>query len=328
MKDIFETIKSIPGPLGQYQGNADGYFMFPKLEGEIGPEMVFNGKKVLNWSLNNYLGLANHPEVRKADAEGAAKFGLAAPMGARMMSGDTVYHKKLEQDLADFVGKPAAYLMNFGYQGMVSIIDVMCSRFDVIVYDSEAHACIMDGIFLHKAKGGKSFVYPHNDIDRCEKMLKMAENYIDKEGGPFMIKIHNPIPIDKIGDPYVLYWDGMYYMYATSHVQGFYCWTSRDLATIRTSFSAGETLAFACQSNSTVQSSDDTVTALLVVRDSDGNVVDYYSGQETWSNMWSNKLYVGELTRMPETAGDYTLEIYFNGKLVDTGNPITFKVTG
>ena len=183
MKDIFETIKSIPGPLGQYQGNADGYFMFPKLEGEIGPEMVFNGKKVLNWSLNNYLGLANHPEVRKADAEGAAKFGLAAPMGARMMSGDTVYHKKLEQDLADFVGKPAAYLMNFGYQGMVSIIDVMCSRFDVIVYDSEAHACIMDGIFLHKAKGGKSFVYPHNDIDRCEKMLKMAENYIDKEGG-------------------------------------------------------------------------------------------------------------------------------------------------
>lgn len=183
MRDIFETIKSIPGPLGQYQGNADGYFMFPKLEGEINPIMRFNGKDVLVWSLNNYLGLANHPEVRKADAEACAQYGMAYPMGARMMSGDTIHHKKLEQDLADFVDKPAGYLVNFGYQAMVSIIDVMCSRYDVIVYDSEDHACIMDGIFLHKAKGGKSFVYPHNDIEKCEKMIGMAEKYIEKEGG-------------------------------------------------------------------------------------------------------------------------------------------------
>ena len=182
MKDIFEIIKAIPGPLGQYQGNADGYFMFPKLEGEINPIMRFNGKEVLTWSLNNYLGLANHPEVRKADAEAAARFGMAYPMGARMMSGDSIYHKKLEQDLADFVHKPAGYVVNFGYQAMVSIIDVLCSRFDVIVYDSESHACIMDGIFLHKSKGGKSFVYPHNDMERCDKMLTMAENYIERNG--------------------------------------------------------------------------------------------------------------------------------------------------
>lgn len=183
MKDIFETISAMPGPLGQYQGNADGYFMFPKLEGEINPIMTFNGKQVLNWSLNNYLGLANHPEVRKTDAEAAAKWGLAYPMGARMMSGDTALHKQLERELADFEKKEAAYLLNFGYQGMVSIIDVLCNRFDVIVYDSECHACIMDGIFLHKAKGGKSFVFPHNHIDHCDKMLTMAEKYIEREGG-------------------------------------------------------------------------------------------------------------------------------------------------
>ena len=183
MKDIFEKIYNIPGPLGKYRKNADGYFMFPRLEGEIKPVMRFNGKDVLVWSLNNYLGLANDPEVREADAQAAKDWGLAYPMGARMMSGDSVYHIELENRLAEFESKQACYLMNYGYQGMVSIIDVLCSRFDVIVYDSESHACIMDGIFLHKAKGGKSFAFPHNDIERCAKMLRMAESYIEKEGG-------------------------------------------------------------------------------------------------------------------------------------------------
>lgn len=183
MKDLFDRIYDIPGPLGQYRKNADGYFMFPKLEGEIKPTMHFNGKEVLVWSLNNYLGLANDPEVREADAQAAKDWGMAYPMGARMMSGDSVHHIELENQLAAFEKKPAAYLLNYGYQGMVSIIDVLCTRFDVIVYDSESHACIMDGIFLHKAKGGKSFVFPHNDIERCAKMLRMAENHIEKEGG-------------------------------------------------------------------------------------------------------------------------------------------------
>ena len=183
MKDIFERIGDVPGPLGQYRKKADGYFMFPKLEGEIKPQMRFNGKDVLVWSLNNYLGLANDPEVREADAEGAKDWGMAYPMGARMMSGDSVNHIALENELAKFENKQAAYLLNFGYQGMVSIIDVLCTRFDVIVYDSESHACIMDGIFLHKSKGGKSFVFPHNDVERCAKMLRMAESYIEKEGG-------------------------------------------------------------------------------------------------------------------------------------------------
>ena len=183
MKDIFEKIYNIPGPLGQYRRNADGYFMFPKLEGEIKPTMRFNGKDVLVWSLNNYLGLANDPEVRETDAQAAKDWGLAYPMGARMMSGDSSYHIELENRLAAFESKSACYLLNYGYQGMVSIIDVLCTRFDVIVYDSESHACIMDGVFLHKAKGGKSFVFPHNDIERCAKMLRMAESYIEKEGG-------------------------------------------------------------------------------------------------------------------------------------------------
>ena len=183
MKDIFERVSDVPGPLGQYRKKADGYFMFPKLEGEIKPMMRFNGKDVLVWSLNNYLGLANDPEVREADAQGAKDWGMAYPMGARMMSGDSVNHITLENQLAEFEKKPAAYLLNYGYQGMVSIIDVLCTRFDVIVYDSESHACIMDGVFLHKSKGGKSFVFPHNDVERCAKMLRMAESHIEKEGG-------------------------------------------------------------------------------------------------------------------------------------------------
>lgn len=185
MKDIFDRIKeSNGGPLGQYQKNADGYFMFPKLEGEIGPEMVFNGKKILNWSLNNYLGLANLPEVREADAEGARRWGLGAPMGARMMSGHTVYHEEFEKMLADFIGKPAGYLMNFGYQGMLSIIDVLTTRRDVIVYDAEAHACIMDGLRLSFAK---RYVYQHNNMESLRKQLEVACKLAEQQGGGVLV---------------------------------------------------------------------------------------------------------------------------------------------
>ncbi|MDK2841693.1 MAG: glycine C-acetyltransferase [Anaerophaga sp.] len=185
--DIFDKISENMGPLGQYGKDAHGYFMFPKLEGEIHPHMIFRGKKVLTWSLNNYLGLANHPEVREVDGQAAKDWGLGYPMGARMMSGHTSKHEELEAALADFVGKEDAYLLNFGYQGMVSIIDTLAGRNDVIVYDSECHACIMDGIFLHKAKGGKSFVFPHNDIERCEKMLSVATRRAEESGGGILL---------------------------------------------------------------------------------------------------------------------------------------------
>lgn len=175
------------GPLGQYGKEAHGYFMFPKLEGEISPKMKFRGKEVLTWSLNNYLGLANHPAVRKADADAAAEYGMAYPMGARMMSGQTSKHEELEAKLAEFVGKEDAYLLNFGYQGMVSIIDTLVGRNDVIVYDSESHACIMDGIFLHKAKGGKSYVFSHNEMDKCEKMLQFATKRVQETGGGILV---------------------------------------------------------------------------------------------------------------------------------------------
>ncbi len=184
--DIFDKITNM-GPIGQWQNQSHGYFSFPKLEGEIKARMMFRGKEVLTWSLNNYLGLANHPEVRKADADAAAEFGLAYPMGARMMSGQTRKHEELEEKLAKFVGKQSAYLLNFGYQGMVSIIDTMVSRNDTIVYDSESHACIMDGVFLHKAKGGKSFVFPHNNIEKCEKMLGFAKKNAEQNGGGILV---------------------------------------------------------------------------------------------------------------------------------------------
>lgn len=172
------------GPLGQYGKEAHGYFMFPKLEGEIGPKMKFRGKEVLNWSLNNYLGLANHPEVRKADADASAEYGLAYPMGARMMSGQTSKHEELEARLAEFVGKQDAYLLNFGYQGMVSIIDTLCGRNDVIVYDSESHACILDGLRLHM---GKRYVFPHNDIENLRKQLDRATKLAEKQGGGILV---------------------------------------------------------------------------------------------------------------------------------------------
>jgi glycine C-acetyltransferase len=182
--DIFDKIKENMGPLGQYGKEAHGYFTFPKLEGEIGPKMKFRGKEVLNWSLNNYLGLANHPEVRKADAEAAAEWGLGYPMGARMMSGQTSKHEELEAKLAEFVGKEDAYLLNFGYQGMISIIDTLCGRNDVIVYDSESHACILDGLRLHM---GKRFVYPHNNIENLEKQLERATKLAEKQNGGILV---------------------------------------------------------------------------------------------------------------------------------------------
>lgn len=185
--DIFAKFRENKGDIGRHMDKIHGYFAFPKLEGEISAHMTFRGKKVLTWSLNNYLGLANHPEVRKADADAAAEYGMAYPMGARMMSGQTAKHEQLERELAAFVGKPDAFLLNYGYQGMVSIIDTMASRNDVIVYDSESHACIMDGVFLHKAKGGKSFVYPHNDIDKCRKMLGFATKRAAETGGGILV---------------------------------------------------------------------------------------------------------------------------------------------
>lgn len=182
--DIFEKINKNRGALGQYQLQAQGYFMFPKLEGEIYPRMNFRGKEVLTWSLNNYLGLANHPEIRKADSEYAAKYGLAYPMGARMMSGHTTVHEQFEAMAAEFTGKEDAYLLNFGYQGMISIIDSLVDRHDVIVYDSEAHACIMDGLRLHM---GKRFVFPHNDIENCEKQLQRATKIVQETGGGILL---------------------------------------------------------------------------------------------------------------------------------------------
>jgi len=172
------------GPIGKYQKEGHGYFAFPKLEGEIKPRMMFRGKEVLTWSLNNYLGLANHPEVRKADAEGAAQYGMAYPMGARMMSGQTRKHEELEQKLAEFVGKQSAYLLNFGYQGMVSIIDTILNRNDVVVYDSEAHACIIDGLRLFP---GKRFVFPHNDMENLRKQLGHATRLSQKTGGGILV---------------------------------------------------------------------------------------------------------------------------------------------
>jgi glycine C-acetyltransferase len=183
-QDIFERIKENRGPIGQHAKASHGYFTFPKLEGDIGPHMIFRGKKRLNWSLNNYLGLANHPEVRKADAEAAAEFGFAAPMGARMMSGNSNYHEQLEAELSAFVEKEDSILCNFGYQAMVSAIDCLVDRRDVIVYDAESHACILDGVRLHM---GKRYVFKHNDIEDCEKQLERASKLVAETGGGILV---------------------------------------------------------------------------------------------------------------------------------------------
>jgi glycine C-acetyltransferase len=186
MADIFERLSKNSGPIGQHRERAHGYFAFPKLEGEIGSRMKFRGKEMIIWSLNNYLGLANHPEVRKADGDAAVKYGLASPMGARMMSGNSNDHEKLEADLAAFVYKQDCSLLNYGYQGMVSIIDALCARHDVIVYDAESHACIIDGLRLHP---GHRYVFKHNDMEDCEKQLQRATALIDKQkaGGILVI---------------------------------------------------------------------------------------------------------------------------------------------
>lgn len=182
--DIFEKIKNNRGPLGQYKGRSHGYFTFPKLEGEISNRMMFRGKECLIWSLNNYLGLANHPEVREADATAAKEWGLGYPMGARMMSGQTSQHEQLEHDLAEFMQKEDCILLNYGYQGCMSAIDALVDRNDVIVYDSECHACIIDGLRLHQ---GKRFVYMHNDIDNLKKQLERATKLVEKTKGGILV---------------------------------------------------------------------------------------------------------------------------------------------
>jgi len=186
MADIFEKLLKNAGPLGQHRERAHGYFAFPKLEGEIGSRMKFRGKDMIVWSLNNYLGLANHPAVRKADADAAAAYGLATPMGARMMSGNTDQHEQLESELAAFVSKQDAILMNFGYQGIMSAIDAICGRHDVIVYDAESHACIIDGLRLHP---GHRYVFKHNDLEDFEKQMQRATALIEKQkaGGILVI---------------------------------------------------------------------------------------------------------------------------------------------
>lgn len=182
--DIFEKIKTNRGPLGQYKGRSHGYFTFPKLEGEISNRMMFRGKECLIWSLNNYLGLANHPEVREADARAAEEWGLGYPMGARMMSGQTSQHEQLEHDLAEFMQKEDCILLNYGYQGCMSAIDALVDRNDVIVYDSESHACIIDGLRLHQ---GKRFVFMHNDMDNLKKQLDRATKLVEKTKGGILV---------------------------------------------------------------------------------------------------------------------------------------------
>jgi len=184
MKDLFEKLKANRGPLGSYAKEVHGYFTFPKLEGEIGPHMQFQKKQMLNWSLNNYLGLANHPEVRQADTDAAAHFGMAYPMGARMMSGNSDYHEELEKDLSAFMQKEDTILLNFGYQGIMSAIDALVDRHDVIVYDAESHACIIDGVRLHM---GKRLVYPHNNIESLEKQLERATKLVEDTDGSILV---------------------------------------------------------------------------------------------------------------------------------------------
>jgi len=184
MKDLFEKIYRDKGPLGKWASQAEGYFVFPKLEGQISNRMKFQGKDVITWSINDYLGLANHPEVRKVDADAAAEYGSAYPMGARMMSGHTNLHEKLQKELASFVNKEAAYLLNFGYQGIMSTIDALVAKDDIIVYDVDSHACIIDGVRLHM---GKRFTYKHNDIESLEKNLVRATKMAEQTGGGILV---------------------------------------------------------------------------------------------------------------------------------------------
>lgn len=184
IRDLFDRIIENKGPLGKWADQAEGYFVFPKLEGPISNRMKFRGKEVITWSVNDYLGLANHPDVRAVDAQAAADYGSAYPMGARMMSGHTTLHEQLQDELAQFVNKEAAYLLNFGYQGILSTIDTLVSKDDVIVYDVDAHACIIDGVRLHL---GKRFTYKHNDIESLEKNLQRATRVAEQSGGGILV---------------------------------------------------------------------------------------------------------------------------------------------
>ncbi|MBD0777667.1 aminotransferase class I/II-fold pyridoxal phosphate-dependent enzyme [Maribacter sp. ANRC-HE7] len=184
MRDIFERIIENKGPLGKWASQAEGYFVFPKLEGPISNRMKFQGKEVITWSINDYLGLSNLPEIKKVDAEAAAEYGAAYPMGARMMSGHTDFHEQLQQELAAFVSKESAYLLNFGYQGMVSAIDALVAKDDIIVYDVDAHACIIDGVRLHM---GKRFTFKHNDMESLEKNLERAKRMAEQTGGGILV---------------------------------------------------------------------------------------------------------------------------------------------
>lgn len=187
VQDIFEKVVNNMGPIGSHAHYSHHYFSFPKLSGELGPYMDFNGKRMLNWSLNNYLGLANHPEVREADAKAAEQYGMAYPMGARMMTGNTELHEQFEKQLAEYVGKEDSFLLNYGYQGIMSVVEAMVDIKDVIVYDAESHACLIDGIRLHRAKGGKSYTYKHNDMESLEKNLVRATKLATEQGGGIMV---------------------------------------------------------------------------------------------------------------------------------------------
>ena len=182
--DLFEKVKKNKGPLGQYSKMAHGYYAFPKLEGDIAPRMKFRGKDVLTWSLNNYLGLGNHPEIRKVDVEATEQFGLAYPMGARMMSGNSNIIEEFEDQLSAFMKKEDTMVLNYGYQGIMSVIDALLDRQDVVVYDSDCHACILDGLRMHM---GKRFVFPHNDIENCEKQLQRATKWAAESGGGILL---------------------------------------------------------------------------------------------------------------------------------------------
>lgn len=182
--DLFDKIKNNRGPLGKHAKDAHGYFTFPKLEGEISNKMFFRGKEVLVWSINNYIGLSNHEEVRRADEQATKDWGLGYPMGSRMMSGNTNYHEQLENELSSFMKKEDTILLNFGYQGIMSSIDALVDRKDVIVYDSECHACIIDGVRLHQ---GKRFVFPHNNIENFEKQLQRAQKITDETDGGILV---------------------------------------------------------------------------------------------------------------------------------------------
>ena len=184
MRDLFDRIHENKGPLGKWASQAEGYFVFPKLEGPISNRMKFKGKEVITWSINDYLGLANLPEIREVDRDAAAEFGSAYPMGARMMSGHTYLHEQLEKELADFVEKESSYLLNFGYQGILSTIDTLVGKDDVIVYDVDSHACIVDGVRLHI---GKRFTYKHNDVESLEKNLQRATKVAHQTGGGILV---------------------------------------------------------------------------------------------------------------------------------------------